>query len=304
MSFADIGDFIYQPVKTYSTGMFVRLAFAVAINVEPDILIVDEALSVGDFRFKRKCMRKFDDFMSANKTILFVTHDHGSVIQYCTRAIWLKDGAVQDIGSPQDVCKEYITYMSYSGADEGGNYKNTAIPVSGEASAGRDKIQAGDIEWDGVEECSSFGEGGAEILGVSLIYQKNRKKIDFFEGGERVIFLVKVIVHQDINGLIVGFQLTSFRGVSLLGFNSYVADMDLGNFVAGQEVVVEFEFDFPYLLSGPYAFTPAIAEGTQENHIQHHWVHDAYVVRVVGDKKFEVLGNQFVIKDNSEIRVG
>ena len=92
LDFADIGDFVYQPVKSYSSGMFARLAFAVAINVEPDILIVDEALSVGDMRFQQKCYRKFREFQEAKKTILFVTHDMGSVIRYCNRCVLLNAG--------------------------------------------------------------------------------------------------------------------------------------------------------------------------------------------------------------------
>ncbi len=304
LSFADIGDFIYQPVKTYSSGMFVRLAFAVAINVEPDILIVDEALSVGDFRFRQKCMRKFDDFLQANKTILFVTHDHGAVVQYCTKAVWLKDGAVQRIGSPHDVCKNYISYMSYGEIDDGADLTLPGNNLPGKVPVVSEKTKYTDISWEGIGECASFGEGGAEVLKVCLVYQKNHKKIEFFEGGERVIFFVKVLIHQDISDLIVGFHLSSSKGVNLLGMNSYVAGVNLVNFTIGDEIVVEFEFDFPYLLSGQYSFSPAVAEGTQEDHIQHHWVHDAYIVRVVGDKKFEVLGSQFVIKDNFEIRVG
>ncbi|MEG2957996.1 MAG: ABC transporter ATP-binding protein, partial [Christensenellaceae bacterium] len=94
LEFADIGDFIYQPVKMYSSGMFVRLAFAVAINVEPDILIVDEALSVGDIFFQQKCYKKFQDFKKAGKTILFVTHDMSSIIKYCDRAFLINDGEI------------------------------------------------------------------------------------------------------------------------------------------------------------------------------------------------------------------
>ncbi len=101
LAFADIGEFIHQTVKTYSSGMYVRLAFAVAIQVDPDILIVDEALSVGDIKFQLKCFRKFDEFQKAGKTILFVTHDTGAVQNYCSQAIWLNDGVVKEIGNPE-----------------------------------------------------------------------------------------------------------------------------------------------------------------------------------------------------------
>ena len=108
LDFADIGDFVYQPVKSYSSGMFARLAFSVAINVDPDILIVDEALSVGDMRFQQKCYRKFREFQELKKTILFVTHDTGTIINYCTHTIWINEGKKIDEGSPDEICKRYI----------------------------------------------------------------------------------------------------------------------------------------------------------------------------------------------------
>lgn len=301
LSFAEIGDFIYQPVKTYSSGMFIRLAFAVAINVDPDILIVDEALSVGDFRFRQKCMRKFDDFLQADKTILFVSHDHGSVIQYCTKAIWLKDGKVEEIGSPQDVCQNYIAYMSYGEIDT--DNKTTKQSQRQRVTIPGNKTKYSEIQWEKVSECNAFGQGHAEIMAVSLVSEKNMQKIDVFEGGERVIFLIKLRTHQKIEKPIVGFHLNNSHGVSLLGLNSYVAEIDLGILSADKEFIVEFEFDFPYLLTGPYSLTPAIAEGTQDDHIQHHWVHDAYCFRIAGDRKFAALGDQFIIKDNFKIRV-
>ncbi|MDY3250432.1 MAG: ABC transporter ATP-binding protein, partial [Candidatus Choladocola sp.] len=102
LAFADIGDFVYQPVKTYSSGMFVRLAFAVAINIDPEILIVDEALSVGDVFFQAKCYRKFEEFKSEGKTILFVSHDLNSISKYCDRVILLDHGRVIETGAPKE----------------------------------------------------------------------------------------------------------------------------------------------------------------------------------------------------------
>src|SRR5271169_4397552 len=109
LNFADLGEFIYQPVKIYSSGMFVRLAFAVAINVDPDILIIDEALSVGDIRFQQKCFRKIREFQKNNKTIILVTHDVGAVKSFCNSALWLVEGALYLMGEPDDVCKKYIS---------------------------------------------------------------------------------------------------------------------------------------------------------------------------------------------------
>jgi ABC-type polysaccharide/polyol phosphate transport system ATPase subunit len=117
LDFADIGEFIHQPVKTYSSGMFARLAFSVAINVDPDILIVDEALSVGDMRFQLKCMQKFDDFRNAGKTILFVTHDIYSVKRFCSLTLWINDGELQSIGDTDYVTDRYLDFLKIETSD-------------------------------------------------------------------------------------------------------------------------------------------------------------------------------------------
>lgn len=118
LEFADIGEFIYQPVKMYSSGMFARLAFSVSINVEPDILIVDEALSVGDMRFQLKCMDKFNEFREAGKTILFVTHDINSVKRFCTFSIWIKNGQLESLGNTDQITDRYIDFLKLDTSDE------------------------------------------------------------------------------------------------------------------------------------------------------------------------------------------
>ncbi len=112
VAFADIGDFINQPVKTYSSGMFVRLAFAVATNVNPDILIIDEALAVGDMSFQKKCMERIDEFREAGKTILFCSHDMHAVSSLCDRVVWVKDGMISELGDSEAVISSYISWMS------------------------------------------------------------------------------------------------------------------------------------------------------------------------------------------------
>lgn len=116
VSFADIGEFIFQPVKHYSSGMFARLAFAVSINVDPDVLIVDEILSVGDVAFQKKCLEKFDEFRQRGKTIIYVSHNLDTIKRYCTKAIWLDKGKVAGLGNPEDVIEEY--YRKIAGQSE------------------------------------------------------------------------------------------------------------------------------------------------------------------------------------------
>jgi len=118
LKFADIGEFIHQPVKMYSSGMFARLAFSVSINVEPDILIIDEALSVGDMRFQLKCMDKFNEFREAGKTILFVTHDINSIKRFCTFSLWIKNGQLESIGNTDQITDRYIDFLKMDTIDE------------------------------------------------------------------------------------------------------------------------------------------------------------------------------------------
>jgi len=293
LEFADIGEFIGQLVKTYSSGMQVRLAFAVAISVDPDILIVDEALAVGDIRFQQKCYRKFREFQEAGKTIVFVTHDVGAVINYCDRCIWLLDGQVHKVGKPEEVTKKYVSYMYY-GLESDSEKKNETKVVK----TGNDGVLK-NLDLESVEGCSSFGEGGAKILRVGLYSAENGEKIKVFKGGEKVNFYVEIEVLQDIENPIVGFIVKDEKGNSILGMNSYLARMKLKKFKNGEILTADFRFEFPMLKNGNYLFSPAIAEGTQENHIQHCWVHDGYVVQVVNGEKSAHMGWYFVVDDSN-----
>lgn len=301
--FADIGEFIHQPVKTYSSGMYVRLAFSVAINVDPDILIIDEALSVGDFRFRQKCLRKINQFREGGKTILFVSHEHMSVVNFCTRAIWLLDGFIHESGGPEKICKNYVSYTAY------GDKKTE--PQGDEGSSEVIQVQEKDMrmpgqsgcEWVDVGGCESFGAGGASIEKVSFVSKKSSTRIDLFEGGERVVFSVAIRVRQPITHPIVGFHVIDEIGIHVFGMNTLASGIEMGDFNSGEVKIVEFEFDFPFIKVGNYSFSPAVADGTQADHIQHHWIHDAYVVRVVSKDPAASLGNYLVIKEDIDIRV-
>lgn len=299
LAFADIGEFIHQPVKTYSSGMYVRLAFSVAINVNPDILIIDEALSVGDFRFRQKCLRKINQFREEGKTILFVSHEHMSVVSFCTRAIWLLDGVIHESGDPERICKNYISYTAYGDKK---TEQQKEEPSEGKQGNGvMVPVQPG-CEWIDVGACESFGAGGALIEKVSFVSKKDLTRIDLFEGGERVIFSVMIRVRQPMMHPIVGFHVIDAIGIHVFGMNNEASGIELGEFHVGEMKVVEFEFDFPFLKVGSYSFSPAVAEGTQADHLQHHWIHDACVVKVVSKDPAASLGNYLVIKDGVDIR--
>ena len=292
LAFADIGDFVYQPVKMYSSGMFARLAFAVAINVEPDILIVDEALSVGDMRFQQKCYRKFREFQESNKTILFVTHDTTTIINYCTHTIWISDGKKVDEGIPEIVCKRYISAMAYEQIT-----KKEDIPSQD------NKIlkQQNDIKWISTNGFESFGDKRVIITNVALV-DKNSISKEIFQGGEEMFLKIKVFSFDDLNDLIVGFIVYDHIGNAIFGSNTNVHEYGNIKFKKEREYIINFQFVMPHMKNGDFSISPAIAEGIQEKHIQHHWIHNILTFKMHSLREEATMGWLILNKD-IEIRI-
>lgn len=270
--FADIGDFIDQPVMMYSSGMFVRLAFSVAIHVDPDILIVDEALAVGDMRFQQKCYRKINEFKERGKTIILITHDMSAVKNFCSTAAWLNDGKIFMTGPPAEIIKSYTSYMHYDS-------KTALQPGRGEGS----RRKGSGIEWNDVSGCPSFGEGGAVIKGVSLYAKDPYRKITAFGGGEWVVFYAEIEATQDISSPIAGLAMNNEYGQPILGIGNWMLGKEIGPLAKGDTIIVEFEMKLPLLKNGMYSFTVSIADGTEATHTQLHWVHDAYVLEIINN---------------------
>jgi len=273
LDFADIGDYIYQPVKTYSSGMFVRLAFALVINVEPDILLIDEALAVGDIRFQQKCFRKIME-LKKDRTILMVTHDMGAILNFCDRVIWLNDGMKVEDGVPSEVIKHYQAYMDYDSKLE----QNEPAPQNSQTASSLtiDTLQSG---------LSSFGEGSARIVGASLYDERMQTKVKVLRGGEKVNLLIQIKAFEDIGMPIVGFVVKDSLGYTVTDTNTLLINANLGSFRKGRDVCLKFEFKFPSIRNGKYMFSIAIAEGTRDNHVQHHWIYDALIVEVMRPMK-------------------
>ena len=212
VAFADIGEFIEQPVKTYSSGMMVRLAFAVAINVEPDILVVDEALAVGDAAFQRKCLRRINDLSQSGVTILFVSHDIETIRKLCTRAAYLNRGVMLGSGSAKDICMEYERDLFGAG--------NLV-----EASVGNDEIalepvNLGKLDPDLLNSAErSYGDGGALITEV-LISNKNDQRINVIDQGLEISVSYKTEFISPTDKPIFGMMITNREGVCVFGTNT------------------------------------------------------------------------------------
>ena len=286
-AFADIGEFISQPVKTYSSGMMVRLAFAVIAHVEADILIIDEALAVGDAFFTQKCMRFLRHFMKEN-TVLFVSHDTASIKSLCTSVIWIEKGEVLESGSPRDVCDLYLKafYESQQGKStktiikpeylyhDGRIKKDQRLEFLNQSNLRNDlKV----FEFD--PNAASFGTSGATIVNV-ILEDAEGSPLSWVVGGEEVRLCITAIAHRYLSSPIVGFYVKDKLGQFLFGDNTYIATYETPlQTETDQKIVAEFAFVMPLLSKGDYAIGAAIAEGTQDDHEQLHWIHDAVVFK-------------------------
>lgn len=289
-AFAEIGDFIDQPVKLYSSGMYARLAFAVAAHVDADILIIDEILAVGDAAFTQRCMRYIHRFKERG-TLLFVSHDMASITALCDRVVWLDRGEVQAIGEPKDIAHQYLTALAdeLNGNDAfriGGERKRAepARPVAKpdvRTDALRQSAYANHLEIFAFDpEARWFGQRGATIENVSLCDSAGRP-LQVAQGGEEVLLRIDALAERRIERPILGFELKNRMGQPLIGDNTFISyQLQPVPITPGQRFHASFRFQLPFLPTGDYSIAAAIAEGTQQDHIHHHWIEDAIFLRV------------------------
>ena len=287
MDFAEIGQFIDQPVKVYSSGMFARLAFAMNIATLPEILIIDEALAVGDAFFQQKCLRRMQEYRE-NGTIIFVSHDTFSVIQLCDHALWLENGSVKEYGIAEEVCKHYLSSNYSKDFDDTDSInqavsseliKNDDLPHSSaiaktceeEMRKQLEELKAAPVS--DFAEKDSFGEGGAEILRCTLENLTSGTELSF-TSDELCRMTIYFHCTEDISNLIAGFFLKDRLGNQIYGTNSYRYHKNWDCKTGGIYAAV-FEFILPDLFSGEYILTIALAEGTLQTHRQLHWIYDA-----------------------------
>lgn len=246
IDFADIGEHIYQPVKTYSSGMFARLAFSVAISVDPDILIVDEALSVGDVFFQNKCYRRFEEFRERGKTILFVTHDMGSVIRYCNRCVLLNAGKKVAEGKPQEMVDLYKRIMvgqwneNEESSDEASSIQSSNVKND---QLWKDQISTNpDIE--------VYGDGRADIIDFGIFSDTGDIGNNVYKGDYYSIKM-RVRINEDNLNPIFAFKLRDIKGTELTGTNTMLEDIDTSQCKKGDIVTITFR-QKQYLQPGQY----------------------------------------------------
>jgi lipopolysaccharide transport system ATP-binding protein len=280
LSFADIGDYIYQPVKTYSSGMYVRLAFAVISHIDADILIIDEALAVGDAVFVQKCMSFIRNFIK-EKTLLFVSHDNSAVIDICNNAVWLDNAKIKYLDTAKNVCDEYLydtlnqlstnivlkKDKAIKKIDSSNNSKNNEVVIE-----------------SNLLHSKSLKSGYGEIIDITLEHKIDTKN-KVFKAGDKVQLSIKAKIIKEVDNPILGFIVKDSLGRELFGENTYNTSNSLYNSkVINCKIEAIFTFSLPILQNGEYVIMVSLANGDPYAHTQHHYVYDSMVMNILHDK--------------------
>lgn len=277
-AFADIGEAIDRPVREYSSGMYARLAFSVAIHVDADILIVDEILSVGDSEFQHRCHAWMQAFHARGGTLVFVSQSAMQMASVCSRAIWLDAGHVRAQGPSDELAAAYQAALL-------GRFRETgaaATAVDGaEVAEARFaapmRVEVGPF----LPDAPQHGQGGARIIAVDW-HQPNGPVVTAFEGGTDIEMRITCRAETLLTRPILGFIFRDARGQNLFGDNTFVTTAeDPPRVEPGETMTAAFRFRFPYLPRGTYRLAPALIEGTQDDHVHLHWMEDAQTIRVL-----------------------
>jgi homopolymeric O-antigen transport system ATP-binding protein len=284
-SFAEIGEFINQPVKTYSSGMMVRLAFAVAISVSPDILLVDEALAVGDIYFRQRCMRKIHELQRRGVTIVFVSHSAVDIKSLAQRVAWLDRGRLMEVGEADRVVSRYLAAMTERDSEyrkhlrpatqPGGQRDGSAIPAPETAPEIVRRIPNND---------GRHGNGDAEILGIAVL-SEDGEELALIPQKAPIVVRISVHARHGVPMPIVGFLIRNHLGVELAGTNTALEEIELPPFDPGDIYTIDFHLDLPELYPAHFSFTPAIANGTLESYDVCDWIDNAVTMQAEKGRK-------------------
>jgi lipopolysaccharide transport system ATP-binding protein len=296
-AFAEIGGFMEQKVKTYSSGMVVRLAFSILVYLRPEILLIDEALAVGDTFFVQKCMRWMQSF-KRDRTIVLVSHDMSAITRFCDRVVWMDEGRIRYLGAPKRATELYLE-SHYQEVDDAA----TAAPAGADAAASDSAPEhTEDFRQEEYRQCgetrlpvtycfrqsAAFGEGHMRITDVTLREADDTAQKRLVRGGERVRLEVVIEAVKPVVSPIVGFGLKNRHGQELFHDNTFLTSHLTGQpplrMQPGERALAVFEFVMPYLPPGEYSMFTAVAMGEHDNHTQQHWIHDAILLTSACDR--------------------
>lgn len=283
LEFADIGEYVHQPVKTYSSGMFVRLAFAVAINIEPEILIVDEALSVGDVFFQAKCYHKFEEFKQMGKTIVFVSHDLSSISKYCDRVVLLNQGVKLGEGSPKEMIDRYkqVLVGQYPMEESSGEKAENLLEdeqLRMAAAGGAGAAKASNVNPEVIE----YGSKKAVITEYYISDEKEIKTAAIMKGGRFHIHM-KVDIVEDIAAPVFAFTIKNIRGTEITGTNTMFEKSFLESVKAGETKEIIFTQEMN-LQGGEYLLSLGVTGYEGDEFTVYHRLYDIMNITVISDK--------------------
>jgi ABC-type polysaccharide/polyol phosphate transport system ATPase subunit len=273
-SFAEIGDFIYQPLKTYSSGMYIRLAFAAAIAVQPQILIIDEALAVGDAVFQHRCMRRIKEMQENGTTILFVSHDPSAIRALCNRAILLNQGKKIAEGTPSDVLNRYQKIIMARQQAYEANNKPADQPAN--------EV----LEHKPLSYVYRHGDRSAEVLQVELL-DSALHPIEFVESGEPVVVRIVYVAHEDLDDVVCGFLIRNRHGIHVYGTNTELQEVPFERVKRGELIEVTFEFN---CWLAPEMFSLCVAVHSSAA-VSFDWLDGCLFFRVMSATKMEGVTN-------------
>jgi ABC-type polysaccharide/polyol phosphate transport system ATPase subunit len=272
--FAEIGEFINQPVKTYSSGMTVRLAFAVAIHVDPDILLVDEALAVGDIYFRQRCMRKVHELREGGTTIVFVSHSVADVKALGERTLWLHEGQVRELGPTDKVVSKYLAAMAAKDAAYLELKELRAAENAPAPSNGSTEVVTTIPNVD-----HRHGDQRAKVIGI-VVLDVRGAATHFLEPGSEIIVRISVRADDSIREPNVGFLLRNHLGVDFAGTNTLREGLALPPMLAGDIYTVDFCLELPVLYPSHFSFSPAIADGPLVAYKMCDWIDNAVTLQM------------------------
>jgi lipopolysaccharide transport system ATP-binding protein len=288
-AFAEIGEFINQPVKTYSSGMVVRLAFAVSIHLDPEILLVDEALAVGDVYFRSRCMRKIHELRSKGITILFVSHATSDVKALGDRALWLDKGCAKAVGRTDLVVAQYLAAMS---AKDMAYQARDLHPEHAQPSRPDDVVE-------GIPNIDHrFGDGKAEVIGIAVLDTEGNR-LGVLSPNSTIVVRISIRAKDTLDRPIVGFMFRNHLGVDFAGTNTSRERSDLEPLFAGDIATVDFYVDLPPLYASLFSFSPAVANGTLEQYSICDWIDNAVVLQM--EKSDQPIYGQFHLPCRVEV---
>lgn len=270
IDFAEIGDFIHQPVKTYSSGMVVRLAFAVAIHVDPEILLVDEALAVGDIYFRQRCLRKVHELRARGVTILFVSHSMGDVKAIGNRTLWLEQGRIRALDQTDRVVARYLAAMT-----EKDSHYADEHPLENALTAATPVAIATSIP--NVDH--RHGDGRAQIIGIAIL-DSDANPIALMEPETAITVRISVRAQEPIRRPNIGFMLRNHLGLDFAGTNTLREGHPMPPLAAGEVRTVDFHLTLPQLYPGDFSFSPAIADGTLTHYQMCDWIDNAITLQM------------------------